>query len=465
MKTIKPFKFKYLPLAVAVSLAVTLTNCGGNPQSNFTVDTAHAYDASASEDNHHHGSDQEKTLFQCSMHPNVVDKEPGNCPICGMELQRVEKIVTKGISKRAPVRLTAVQKTLINIRSSVVKKEKVVLYIETPGVIEHDQSRVFTIAAWTSGRIEKLYVSEEEANVRKGERLYAVYSPILYSAMQEYIDLRKGTLNDPKLLESSRLRMKQLGLWDEQIDALDAIDKAPVTIDIPSPVSGKIMTKRVINGDYIKEGDSLYTVVDLSQLWLMADVYESELPFISKGQPIVATTHAVPNIQFNGTVSLINHHIDPKTRTARVRIVFDDMEQIMTQRMGADGNIYYEHRLLPDMWMTVRMENAIGEQWVIPRSALFDTGRRQYVFVEEEEGLFVPREIKTGPITGDFVVVIEGLEPGERVVTDGTFLLDSESQLKAATDTDEVNEKVGEQAAVSAITETERVAAIEVGKQ
>jgi len=439
----KSFHLKCIQLAIAVFSAVILTTCGGNSKSNSAVESARAHVQAESDVNHSDSSEAENPLYQCSMHPNVVDKEPGNCPICGMDLQAVEKIEAKGIPERAPVKLTAVQKQLINIRSSIIKQEKVVLFIESPGVIEHDQSRVFTISAWTSGRIEKLYVSEEETDIREGDPLYLIYSPILYAAMQEYVDLENSTLNDPELLVSSRLRMKQLGLWDEQIAALDGMDKAPVAIDILSPVSGKIMIKRVRNGDYIKEGDSLYTVVDLSHLWLMAEVYESELPFISPGQQIIATTRAVPNKRFFGKVSLVNHHIDPKTRTARVRIVFNDMEQIMRQRIGADGSIHHEHLLLPDMWMRVRIEKDLGDQWVIPRSALFDTGRRQYVFVEEEDGLFVPKEIKAGPISGDDVVITNGLEAGERVVTEGTFLLDSESQLKAATVTEEFVTELG----------------------
>ena len=429
----KSFIIRKLHHSLTVIPALLLTACGWMEKINTSTDSSNDHDhvhlKSGLIDPADTGSDE--AMYQCSMHPNVIDDQPGSCPICGMELQPVEPIQAKGIPGRAPVKLTNLQEQLINIRTASVENRPVSLSIRARGVIEHDQSRVFTVSAWTAGRIEKLHVDEEEADIRKGDPLYSIYSPILYAAMQEYIDLRKGLFRESDLLESARIRMKQLGLSEEQIEDLDATDKAPVVIDIPSPVSGKVMTKKIREGDYVEEGDSLYTVIDLSRLWLMTEVYEFELPFISPGQQIVATTPAVPNVQFFGTISLVNHHIDPSTRTARLRVLFDDPKQIMTRGVGSDGRNHHEHRLLPDMWMTVHIEKDLGTRLVIPRSAVFDTGSTQYVFVQEKKGLFVPKVIKIGPVTESGVVVEEGLETGQRVVTDGTFLLDSESQLKA----------------------------------
>ena len=429
----KSIRYKNLPLAFAILPALLLTACGLIEKINSKGGSLNGHDGVQlkSDSNDLAATGSNETLYQCSMHPNVIGNQPRSCPICGMDLQPVEPFEAEGIAGRAPVMLTDVQQQLINIRTSTVEHRQVSLSVQAPGVIEHDQSHVFTVSAWTAGRIEKLYADEEETDVGIGDPLYSIYSPTLYAAMQEYIDLRKGLLDETGLIESARIRMRQLGLNEAQIESLHTVNKAPAAIDILSPVSGKIMTKRIREGEYVKEGDHLYTVIDLSQLWLMTEVYEFELPFISPGQQIVATTPAVPNEKFFGTISLVNHHIDPSTRTARLRVLFDDPEQIMLRRVGSDGIIHHEHRLLPDMWMTVSIKKDLGARLVIPRSAIFDTGRRQHVFVQEQKGLFVPKVIVTGPVTEYGVVVVEGLELGQRVVTDGTFLLDSESQLKA----------------------------------
>ena len=385
-------------------------------------------------------------LYQCAMHPNIVSDKPGLCPICGMELQAVSKVNAKGISGRAAVQLTEQQRQLINITTSAVKRMNVVIEMQASGIVEHDSSKVFTIAAWTSGRIEKLYIKEEEADIKKGDLLYSIYSPDLYAAMQDYLALTRGILDDPSLLESARVRLLQMGLNENQLIQLKKKDKAPIKIDIRSPVSGKVMMKMVKEGQYVKEGDALYTVVDLSKLWLVADIYEADLPYVKRGQHVAARAVAVPGKVFLGEIQLIEHHIDPKTRTAKARIVFEEFE-------GKRN-----HELLPDMWMRVSLERDLGEQLVIPRSAVFDTGKRQYVFIEKEKGLFVPREIELGSRQDQYVVVNKGLNEGEKVVTEGTFLLDSESLLKASasgSEADEESADVGSQEVVIAGFSTE----------
>lgn len=369
------------------------------------------------------------TLYQCSMHPNVVDDEPGQCPICAMDLQPVEAIAEEGIAGRAPVRLSEQQQQLINIRLAPVSTIRAIKTLEAPGIIEHDQSKVFTISAWTSGRIEKLHVAREETYVEKGDVLYEIYSPDLYTAMQEYVSLLDGPLQRESLLESARARLIQLGLRPEQIDKVAESGEAPLTLPIKSPASGIVMMKMVREGEYVEEGDDLYTVADLSELWLIAEVYEADLPFVRRGQSVAATTPAVPGETFLGAVELVNHHIDPKTRTAKIRVVFKNTEQLMKADPESQR---HHHKLLPDMWMTARIERDLGQRLAIPREALFDTGRRQYVFIRAEEGVFVPTEIEAGPRIEKLVIVDSGLEEGQLVVTDGTFLLDSESLLKAS---------------------------------
>ncbi len=365
-----------------------------------------------------------ETLYQCSMHPNIVDDEPGQCPICAMDLQPVEKIDAEGIPGRAPVRLSDQQRQLINIMTVPVAREPVTLRQRIPGVLAHDSGRVFTVSAWTGGRIEELYVDETEVDIEVGDPLYRIYSPELYAAIEDFLLVRRQATPGQNLLHAARFRLEQMGLTATQIDALGDRKTPPDSIDILSRVAGKVMTKHLQLGQYVREGEKLYEVVDLSELWLVAEIYQSDLLAVSVGQRVAMSLPGQPTKTFAGTVERIEHHINPATRTARLRIVFEARDT---------GGVHQNpHGLLPEMWMTAALETDLGQQLTIPRSALFDTGRRQYVFVEDEPGLFVPRLIETGPRTDGRIVVRSGLEAGEVMAVEGTFLLDSESLLKAS---------------------------------
>ncbi|MGJ3243573.1 MAG: efflux RND transporter periplasmic adaptor subunit [Opitutales bacterium] len=370
------------------------------------------------------GAADNEPLYQCSMHPNIVSDEPGQCPICAMDLQPVERIEAEGFPGRAPVRLTKQQRQLINLVTAPVVREPVTLRRSVPGVLVHDSSRVFTVAAWAGGRIEKLYVDETETDIETGDPLYRIYSPEIFAAMEDFLIVSRRAEADPQLLRSARFRLEQMGLTAGQIDELAKRAPPPPAIDILSRVTGKVMAKHLKEGQYVREGDKLYEVVDLSELWLIAEIYQSELPYVEKGQRVAMSLPGDSTRTFGGRIDRIEHHIDAATRTARLRIVFD--------KPDSGGAHQHAHGLLPDMWMRAHLETGLGEQLTIPRSALFDTGQRQYVFVEQEPGLFVPRLVETGPRSGDRLIVRSGLEAGETVAAEGTFLLDSESLLKAS---------------------------------
>ena len=191
-------------------------------------------------------------LYQCAMHPNIVANKSGLCPICGMDLQLVTKVDAKGIPGRSPVKLTEQQRQLINITTTQVELRNVVAEMQASGVVEHDSSKVFTIAAWTSGRIEKLYIVEEEANIKKGDLLYSIYSPDLFAAMQDYLTLIRSSLSDASLVESARVRLLQMGLSENQLTELKKKDKATQNVYRRSPASGKVMMKMVKEGQYVK---------------------------------------------------------------------------------------------------------------------------------------------------------------------------------------------------------------------
>lgn len=407
MKTLS-FLFQTTAAALFFGLPATLP-----AQHDHTAMPPEASDASADE-----------TLYQCSMHPNIVSDEPGQCPICAMDLQPVERIEAEGLPGRAPVRLTEQQRQLINLVTAPVVREPITLRRSVPGVLVHDSSRVFTVAAWAGGRIEKLYVDETETDIETGDPLYRIYSPEIFAAMEDFLLVIRRAEADPQLLRSARFRLEQMGLTAGQIDELAKRATPPPTIDILSRVTGKVMSKHLKEGQFVREGDELYEVVDLSELWLIAEIYQSELPYVSEGQRVAMSLPGDSTRTFGGKIDRIEHHIDSATRTARLRIVFDTPE--------SGGAHQHAHGLLPDMWMRARLETDLGEQLTVPRSALFDTGKQRYVFVEREPGLFVPRLVETGARSGDRLVVRAGLEAGETVAAEGTFLLDSESLLKAS---------------------------------
>ncbi|MGH8017372.1 MAG: efflux RND transporter periplasmic adaptor subunit [Opitutaceae bacterium] len=380
-----------------------------------------------------------KQLYQCSMHPNIVSEKPGACPICGMDLQPVKKIDAPGIAGRSPVELTAQQQQLINIRVAPVVRDHVAQEIRAVGIITYDTSRMTDVNARVMGWVEKLYVDKPGQAVRAGEPLMALYSPDLYSAQREYLlawrsaqrdrpaagEARSESLNRylaasdesvRALLESARQRLRLWGISDDQIEQLQQTGKPSETMELLAPGAGVVIEKKVLPQQMVQPGMTLYQLADLSQVWLEVEVFEYELPLIKEGQEVAVTVAAYPDETFSGTVDFIYPYLQDRTRTTKVRVVLPN----------PDG------RLRPDMYATAVGRVDLGDRLLVPASAVFDTGRRQYVFVKQGEGLFVPKQIKLGAKVGDRFVVSSGIAVGEQVVVDGSFLLDSESQLKAA---------------------------------
>jgi membrane fusion protein, copper/silver efflux system len=384
-------------------------------------------------------ADADKHLYQCSMHPNVVSERPGVCPICAMDLQPVKQINAKGITGRAPVDLTAQQQQLINIRVTPVVKAEAAETIRAVGIITYDATRVADVNARVMGWVDQLYADKPGQFIKKGEPLLALYSPDLYSAQKEYLLAwgrvhRKQTpdaqgqsaqLKDylsanrdsaVSLLESAR---KRLELWDistAQIERLEKTRTPENTLELTAPLTGFVLEKKVFPKQMIQAGMMLYRIADLSQVWLDIEVYEYELPLLRVGQTVAVRVDAIPNQTFDGTVDFIYPYLENKTRTTKVRVVLPN----------PDG------QLRPAMYAHAETRVELGRQLLIPAGAMFDTGKRQYVFVKQNEGIFVPREVTLGPKSQDRFVVREGVEEGDLVVIDGNFLLDSESQLKAA---------------------------------
>lgn len=384
-------------------------------------------------------ADTEHELYQCSMHPNVISERPGTCPICAMDLQKVKKIDAKGIPGRAPVDLTAQQQQLINIRVTPVVESDAAQTIRAVGIITYDATRVADVNARVMGWVDQLHADKPGQLVQKDEPLLALYSPDLYSAQKEYllawerVDQKQSSVAQGQsaqlkeylsanrnsavsLLESARKRLELWEISEEQIKRLEETRTPENTLELVAPLTGVVLEKKVFPKQMIQAGMMLYRIADLSQVWLEIEVYEYELPLLQVGQTVTVRVDAIPDETFDGKVDFIYPYLENKTRTTKVRVILPN----------PDG------RLRPAMYAHAETRVELGQQLLVPSGAVFDTGKRQYVFVKQDEGVFVPKEVVLGPKSQDRFVVRNGVEAGDMVVIDGNFLLDSESQLKAA---------------------------------
>lgn len=377
--------------------------------------------------------------FYCPMHPEVVQDQPGKCPKCGMDL--VEKkeapatheghatgTTAPAVPGRISISLSSDKRQLIGLTLSKVEKRSLTRTVRTAALVEHDETRYAKIAPRFAGWVQKLHVNFTGAPVEKGEPLFTVYSPELFSTENEYLvawraakqvkdDAAAGQKDSANaLLESSRLRLALFEIGDEEIRELEQRGKASAELLFRAPFSGHVLVKNAIEGKAFMAGESLYEIADLSHLWLRAYVFEFEMPLISVGQDAMINFSYLNNESIPGKVTFIYPHIEPQTRRGEVRLEIDNRE----------------HRIRPDMWANVEIELDAGEKLTVPASSVIDTGQRYVAFVEGQDQHLDPREVKIGSKTDDYYEVVSGLSEGEQVVTRALFLVDSESQLKAA---------------------------------
>ena len=360
-----------------------------------------------------------RQLYQCAMHPNVVSDKPGKCPICGMELQPVTRIAARGIPGRAPVQLSTLQTQLINMRTAPVTRSVMAQTIRTVGRIAVDEEKTATLNSRVMGWVEKLHVNKTGETVARDQPLLEIYSPALYSAQQDFLIVsRRHKDGDPEdaLLASARKRLELWGISGAQIEKLAQSGQPTSTLTLTAPLGGTVVEKPVVDAQMVQPGMPLFRIADLSTVWVMADLYESELPFVQTGQEAAVTIPSYPGRTWKGQVDFIYPYLQGKTRTNQARVVLPNPDGL----------------LKPDMYVNVELGRDLGEQLSVPNSAIFDTGKRQYLFVEQQPGVFVPVIVELGPRVGDRRIVRNGVGVDDRVVVDGNFLLDSESQLKAA---------------------------------
>ncbi len=358
--------------------------------------------------------------YTCGMHPWVVLPQPGDCPICGMKLVPLDPAKFTG-----EVSINPVIAQNIGIRLSPVTTGPVVRTIRTVGTVTSDETRLRDVNIKVGGWIEKLHVDYLGAAVKKDDPLFELYSPELFAAQEEYLLALK---NQPKgsptgasggatsLLASARTKLEYFDITPQQIEDLEKRGEPAKTMTIRSPQNGVVIAKLATEGMKVDPGMQMYRIADLSKVWVMMTLYEYQLPYVLVGQSATMSLSYLPGQKFDGKVIYIYPYLDDKTRQVNVRLEFDNPAGL----------------LKPGMYATVDLHSTLAkDRTLAPRSSIIDTGERKVAFVSLGEGRFEPRKVQTGAQAQDGMVeVLDGLKPGEKVVTSGQFLIDSEANVR-----------------------------------
>jgi len=363
------------------------------------------------------GNEEQGTVWTCSMHPQVRQNEPGDCPICGMELIPAEE--TEGKKDPTKLKMTEEALKLADIQTSGVSKRVPSKEIRLTGKIAVDQRSVYTQSSHFPGRIERLHLNFLGEYVEKGQTIATVYSSELISAQEELLEALKTKESNPRLLEAAREKLRQWKLSEEQIRNIEQKGEVTEHMEIKANVSGIVHKKMVNEGDYVQKGSMLYHIAKIDSVWVMFDAYQEDVPLINEGDQINFTVSSVPGKTFTSTVTFIDPLMDEKSRVARVRAEADNQEGLLKPGMFAEG---------------VMNSNNVGtgEELVIPSSSVMWTGKRSVVYVKQpnrERPTFELREVLLGTSLGDSYIVQEGLESNEEIVTHGTFAVDAAAQL------------------------------------
>ncbi|MBA7619893.1 hypothetical protein ES703_27235 [subsurface metagenome] len=420
--------------------------------------------------------------WTCSMHPEIIRDKPGKCPKCGMDLIPMPGDAVGGVGPRELVVSEEAAK-LMEIETSIVERKFVSAEIRMVGKIDYDETRLKNITAWVPGRIDRLYVDFTGITVNKGDHMVYLYSPELLSAQAELLQAVKAVQNiKPEsselitrsilaTLEAVREKLRLLGLTKKQIEDIEKIGQPVDHITIYAPMGGVVIEKHATEGVYVTTGTKIYTIADLSQLWVKLDAYESDMVWINYGQEVEFTVEAYPGEVFKGRISFIDPALNPKTRTTKLRVNVDNPEGKLKPQMFvravvrakvAQGGMVMAPEMAgkwicpmhPDVVKTqagscdicgmdlvtteslgyVKADTPKEAPLVIPASAPLITGKRAVVYVQlpdKERPTYEGREIVLGPRAGDYYIVESGLTEGEVVVTNGNFKIDSALQIQA----------------------------------
>jgi Cu(I)/Ag(I) efflux system membrane fusion protein len=408
------------------------------------------------------------TTWTCSMHPQIQQSEPGDCPICGMDL--IPLINDSGADDGPrTMSMSESSRALADIQTTAVKKEYPEAKVRLVGKLDYNETLEKSLTARFPARIDELFVNFKGIRVSKGDHLAKVYSPDLLSAQRELLTSYRADPNS----SITRAAREKLRLWDllpEQIDSIIRSGQAQDHFVLKAPIGGVVVAKNVKEGDYVKTGEPLFKIVDLSNLWAYLDAYESDLPWLRYGQDIEFSVEAIPGESFHGQIAFIEPEVDRKTRTVPIRVNVPNPEGrlkpgmfvrgIVASRLAEDGQVYapkFAGKWISPMHPEVvkdgpgacdvcGMDLVPAEELgyvdnvtesaplIVPTSAVLRTGKRAVVYIEKpntERPTYEGREIVLGPRAGDYFLVTAGLDANERVVTNGAFKIDSALQIQA----------------------------------
>ncbi len=380
-------------------------------------------------------SDASEVTYSCPMHPSVVSKGPGACPICGMTLVSGEEKGAEGHGSHGNhehelpvVSLNSAQRVMANVATTKAELRNFSTETISLGKVSWDERRLTRVSARIAGRVERLHVNFTGARVAAGQRLLDIYSPELVSAQKEYLLAVEGAEQAKEnpapesremmegLREASRSRLKLWGMTDGQIRDLTRTRRPKTVVTIFSPVSGVVTERSVTAGQYVNEGTPLFSLASLTSLWVEAELYENQLADVTTGAPAVGTSDAYPGRPFTGKVTFVDPMLNPETRTLKARI-----------ELVNPGGL-----LKPEMFVRAAIHGRSVRALAVPEEAVVVTGDRALVWIETASGVFEPRPVTVGRGGDGFREVLSGLRGGESVAVSGGFLIDSESRLKAA---------------------------------
>ncbi len=417
---------------------------------------------------------EDGTIYTCPMHPQIRQPAPGRCPICGMELVPAASGATD--LNDFSVTIEPAQRRLANIETAQAESSTLEATIQTVGAIAIDESRQATIAAYIDGRLERLFADYTGIDIAKGDHLAVLYSPQLYGAQVEYVEARRA-LNasgglaavrqaQEALAANTRQRLREFGMTDEQIAELEKTGNAQSRLTIYAPQGGTVVEKLAVEGNYVKAGDPIYRIAELSTVWLMMKLFPEDATRIRFGQRVEATIQSLPGETMLGRVAFIDPTVDPETRTVGVRVELlneegrlrpgDYAEAQITLPIGPKGQVFDAD--LAGKWISPMHPQIIREEpgacpicgmdlvptskygfteepipqpksLSVPRSAVLLAGGNSVVYVETKPGVFEIRPVTVGPILRDKIVILNGIKAGENVATAGNFLIDSQMQL------------------------------------
>ncbi|WP_335964292.1 efflux RND transporter periplasmic adaptor subunit [Galbibacter sp. PAP.153] len=366
-----------------------------------------------------HLHSKNEQMWTCSMHPQIMRPEPGDCPICGMDLipaghQDKDSInVNRFSMTKNAMALANIQTTIVG---NITAKANT---ISLSGKIQPNEDETFTQPAHFNGRIEKLYVKSVGETVNKGQAIAVLYSPELISAQQELLTAYKMKESQPGLYTAVRNKFKNWMIPEKEINEIVSSGKVKNRFTIYSHISGVVTNLEATEGSHIMDGKAIFTTANLNSVWAVFDAYETQIPNIKKGQKIQITTNAYPSKTINATINYIDPILNTETRTVEVRAVLKNQDSA----------------LKPGMFVQATLQNVGTESNMeisIPASAVMWTGKRSVVYVKDTAGTptFEMRRIEIGSKNGEYYTVINGLQNGEEVVTQGTFTVDAAAQLQ-----------------------------------